>query len=466
MSALQPSVVRTAPGVASRAAFVLVWLLPLLLFAALAGFVLAGHPPPSSGLVVAGGIALIGLLALALTNFDATVFLGFLLMSVVWVQPGPPDIVFTVIFVVALATGRMHLRRLPLSIGLLLAAFLFLNILSASFIVDVPVAERYFAITVYLMIFPVWLAGWLDSTRRARIVLLGLLITGVTIGTAACLSLFVGGVPLANRLTGASRAQGLFHDPNIFGPFMAVLALFVLEELLQPRLLRVRRPVKFALLLACSAGVLFSFSRAAWLNASVGVFAMLLVFALRRGGGSKAMAILLTLLASLAALAVFVSVSGSANFLSERARLQSYDTSRFNAQETGLRLVAVYPFGVGPGQFESYVPVSTHSAYVRALAEQGVLGLVTVFALLIATLVLAGQNAVLGRDTYGLGSAALLGAWCGLMANSAFVDTLHWRHLWLVAALIWAGTMRPWPPYAETRPRGSSSATEDDAAYA
>jgi hypothetical protein len=23
------------------------------------------------------------------------------------------------------------------------------------------------------------------------------------------------------------------------------------------------------------------------------------------------------------------------------------------------------------------------------------------------------------------------------------VDTLHWRHLWLVAALIWAGTMRP-----------------------
>ena len=36
------------------------------------------------------------------------------------------------------------------------------------------------------------------------------------------------------------------------------------------------------------------------------------------------------------ALAVFVSVSGSATFLSERARLQSYDTSRFSAQESGL----------------------------------------------------------------------------------------------------------------------------------
>jgi hypothetical protein len=37
----------------------------------------------------------------------------------------------------------------------------------------------------------------------------------------------------------------------------------------------------------------------------------------------------------------------------------------------------------------------------------------------------------------------LLAAWCGVMANSAFVDTLHWRHLWLIAALIWVGAMRP-----------------------
>jgi hypothetical protein len=348
---------------------------------------------------------------------------------------------------------------------MLLAAFIFLNILSASFIVDVPVAERYFAITVYLAIFAVWLAGYVDSPRRARLVLLGLLITGVTLSTAACVSLFVGGVPLASRLTGAGRAQGLFHDPNIFGPFMVVLALLVLEELLEPRLLHVRRSFKFLLLLACGAGVLFSFSRAAWLNAAVGIFAMLVVVALRRGRRQRRRWRSLVAGRRADRAGAFVSVTGSATFLSERARLQGYDTSRFNAQETGLRLVAVYPFGVGPGQFESYIPVSTHSAYIRALAEQGVLGLVTVFGLLITTLVFAGRNAILGRDTYGLGSAALLGAWCGLMANSAFVDTLHWRHLWIVAALIWAGAMRPWPPYAETRPRDSSSPIADDAAY-
>ena len=183
-------------------------------------FVALGHPLPPTKFVLAGGIALIGVLALAITRYDGAVFLGFLLMSFVWVQPGPPDVVFAVIFAVALATGKFHVRRLPLSIALLLAIFIFLNILSAAFIVDVPAAERYFAITVYLAIFAVWLAGYVDSVRRARIVLLGLLITGVPICTAGCLALFVGGVPFATRLTGAGRVAGGFHDPNIFGPFM------------------------------------------------------------------------------------------------------------------------------------------------------------------------------------------------------------------------------------------------------
>ena len=79
---------------------------------------------------------------------------------------------------------------------------------------------------------------------------------------------------------------------------------------------------------------------------------------------------------------------------------------------------------------------------MRVLAEQGFAGLFALAALLLFTLGAALRNALLGRDTYGIGSAALLGAWCGILANSFFVDTLHWRHLWLVAALIWAGSMR------------------------
>ncbi len=96
--------------------------------------------------------------------------------------------------------------------------------------------------------------------------------------------------------------------------------------------------------------------------------------------------------------------------------------------------------------------ISSHSTYVRVLAEQGILGFFVIVGLLLTTLILAGRNAVLGRGTYGIGSAALLGAWVSLLVNSFVVDTLHWRHLFFVAALIWAGSRTPEPrPYqAET----------------
>ena len=68
--------------------------------------------------------------------------------------------------------------------------------------------------------------------------------------------------------------------------------------------------------------------------------------------------------------------------------------------------------------------------------------LAILLTIMFATLGWGVRNAIRGHDTYGIGSAALLGAWLGIMLNGAFVDTLHWRHLWFVAALIWAGASR------------------------
>jgi ABC-type xylose transport system permease subunit len=151
------------------------------------------------------------------------------------------------------------------------------------------------------------------------------------------------------------------------------------------------------------------------------------------------------------AVAGTLAVTGSVGFLEDRARFQSYDIERFGAQRTGIELAERYPVGIGPGQFEVVVPISTHSTYVRALAEQGVLGMIVIIALFLATFLFAARNAVLGRDSYGIGSAALLAAWVGLMINSFVVDTLHWRHLWFVAALIWVGAMRPRTEWAALR---------------
>jgi hypothetical protein len=186
--------------------------------------------------------------------------------------------------------------------------------------------------------------------------------------------------------------------------------------------------------------VLFSFSRAAWLNYALGTTVLLTVLALRRGGFRRAITLLVVMLTAGAALIGAVAASSSLTFLEERASIQAYDTQRFGAQLSGVDLATQYPLGIGPGQFELVSPISAHSTYIRALAEEGVLGLFVLLAIMLLTLGFAARNATLGVDTYGIGSAALLGAWCGILANGVFVDTLHWRHLWLVAALIWAGT--------------------------
>ena len=128
--------------------------------------------------------------------------------------------------------------------------------------------------------------------------------------------------------------------------------------------------------------------------------------------------------------------------LKERAQLQGYDTSRFAAQDRGLTYGLTHVFGIGPGQFEVLSPVASHSLYVRVFAEQGILGLLFIIVFVISTLVFGLVNVARGRDTYGISAAALLAAWCGLICNSFFVDTLHWRHLWLVVGLIWAAAMR------------------------
>jgi O-antigen ligase len=378
-----------------------------------------------------------------LGGVELTIALGFLLLGVVRVEPAPSDVLLALIAALAVASGRVDLRRVPGSMLTLVIFLLVLNLLSMTAAVDLGDALRFFAITLYLAVIAVWLTTYLQSAERMRLVVGAYIAGAVIFALLAVLALFLP-YPGHDTLAGesATRATGLFKDPNVFGPFLIPAALILLEESLHPRLLRLRRPVMVAMLAVLVLGVMFAYSRAAWLNLAVAAVVMLGVMAMREDAGRRAA----TALALVAAVGVVggaaIVLTGSTQFLEQRAQVQSYDSQRFTAQRTGVKLAEEHALGVGPGQFEQDNPVSAHSIYIRVLAEQGVLGLAVLVALLGGTLALAIGNAVAGRDAFGVGSAVLLGAWCGLLANSAFVDTLHWRHLWLVAALIWVAAVR------------------------
>jgi O-antigen ligase len=393
---------------------------------------------------VAGGLALLAVLALALLRFEAVVALGFVLFAVVQVEPAPSDLVFAVAIAVAVASGRFRIGATPYGLVVAIAAFVGLNVASTMEAVELGRAAKFASITVFLLAFALWVAGWAGRRDRVRMLVriyVAIAVVSAALGSAA-LFVPIPGHDLLTAYTG-TRARALFKDPNVFGPFLVPAALLLVHELLRPRLLRGRRLTKLAALAVVVVGILLSYSRAAWLDFAVGVLVMGAVFALRRGGLDRALVFAGIVAFAIVTVAIAVDVSGQASFLRERARLQSYDTQRFAAQSGGLRLGLEHPLGVGPGQFELHEPISAHSTYVRALAEEGPVGFLLVASIMVGTLLLAFRNADRGRDTAGISSTVLLAAWCGILANSFFIDTLHWRHLWLVAGLVWGARSSP-----------------------
>jgi O-antigen ligase len=399
--------------------------------------------PPPTALTVAGGLGLIAVLALAIANLHAAVALGVGLMGIAVVEPAPADGALCVVIAVAFVTGRFRLNGAPKVAVALLAVFAALNVMSSIQVADPERAAIFFAITLYLAAFALWLPSYVTSPGRAKVVVGAYLVAAVGSALLGMLAL-TGALPGAAVLTEDGRARALFQDPNVFGPFLVPAALILAEEIVRPRLLRARTVTKALLLAIVVLGVLFSYSRGAWLNLAVGLAVLGLVLTWR-GGARQAFALVAVGLVAVAVVAGTVVATGSADFLAERARPQTYDATRFAGQRAGLEPAWEYPLGAGPGQFEAVARISAHSTYARALGEQGFPGLLVLLGLLAFTFASALRNAASGRDTHGIGSAALLAAWCGLLANSAFIDTLHWRHLWLVAALIWAGAMRPGP---------------------
>ena len=235
-----------------------------------------------------------------------------------------------------------------------------------------------------------------------------------------------------------SDPQALFKDANVFGPFLIPIALIVLE-IVRPRLLAIRAWLKALIFFTLALGVLFSYSRAAWGSLVLGVLAMLLV-TLPRPGGVRRTVILLSLLLAGAAVIVVLTATGSLEFFDQRAGC-SLTTRIGSPPRRRDRLAEEHPFGIGPGQF-GIAAQHRRAQPLCALASpsRGSSGLFTIVALMCSrwSWPLATRSPVATPTGSARRRCSAPGA--DLLLNSFFVDTLHWRHLWVVAALIWAGS--------------------------
>lgn len=374
---------------------------------------------------------------------------GLGLLWLVKIEPAPCDILFIASWLKRLLQGRLCW---PAHSTLhLLLAFIFLNFLQIIWADSLVQALWFAGATAYV----ISLCFYFSSSRAIPNVqawksvktyyLAAVVIAALTLVWLAGIYILGWMGPLGSFYF-AGRPKGFFKDPNVAGPFVVTGVLYALSRFVFLKTGLLSRAG--LLLLLTLVGTLVSFSRGALINLLAGILAIGVVSLLARRGLRFGFAVSAIILLMLLTLPYLLGPSGQAfRFIG----LVSYDKyGRFIAWKSALMIARDYFYGIGPGQFEIYSPEyqlampgtvyitpSAHNLYLRVLAENGVLGFVTLGIALTVLLLSLGKaicSALLSHNRELLADGAwLFSALWGIMIESFVIDTLHWRHFWIIA---------------------------------
>ena len=373
--------------------------------------------------------------------FDGVVVVLMALGALVFIETAPFDLLIVLLAPVALLLRRMAIPRASSVALVCVAVFLISNVISLIPAPDLSAALRFLAITIYLLVAWAFVLGIVgkQGERGVRVVMLGWTI-GAVLSTAVSIGGYFNLLPIHEEVAPAGRMEGFFKDANVFGAFLIPPAIWSASRLVS--LERGRRSVWALALVVCSAGVLLSYSRGAWISLGI---SMLTFFGLRLIGRGTRRARLMTLLAvPVAAVLLAVALDRLTDFrvvqdmLEVRIGPQAYDDERFANQRRALELAVRSPFGIGPGQTELVFRRAAHNAYVRGFVENGYLGGLSLTVLLLASLLRAIWLALeLREPRLQVAMAMVAAALMGLCVESMVIDSVHWRHMWVLAALAW-----------------------------
>ncbi|HEY6416222.1 MAG TPA: O-antigen ligase family protein [Acidimicrobiales bacterium] len=225
------------------------------------------------------------------------------------------------------------------------------------------------------------------------------------------------------------RAKATFPNPNVAGHFMATCFMAML-------VLPVPRWVRVAGLGAAGVGVVATGSFGAILQVAVGL-TVVAVGAARRIRPATRQLLVFAVVATIGFLGV--AAASGVQFLPERGESTGYNANHLERTTSGrldlwgaaIDQVIDRPWGIGPGSSRNLQVLregddskETHSEPLAFLSERGAIGLLGLVALW----------ATLWRFAVprGVGRAMIL----SLVVASFFRETSHYRHLWILLALV------------------------------
>lgn len=375
----------------------------------------------------------------------AAVALTIVSSGVVFSEPAPVDALTIGLIVLLPTIGLVAINRALIAYVSLWSIAGAAAVLAATFSLDLGKTLTHVGVTLYLYLASFVFAAFVaKSPVRHTELILKAWTWAAVIAAAAALIGYFGLLPGAYDLfTKYGRASGTFKDPNVLGPFLVPPLLYLVHIALTRPWHRMIGPLAIAAML--SFAVLVTFSRGAWMSLT----AALLIFAYMTLLTSNRASTRLKLVALLIAGAIFaagvISIALTSDYISDlflqRSSLEmSYDTGpegRFGGQEKAIGLITENPLGIGAQEFATrHHSEEAHNVYLSVLLNAGWLGGGIYWILVGLTIVLGFRHAMKASEARTL----FLIAYAAFVANAlegAIVDTDHWRHFYLLMAIIW-----------------------------
>jgi O-antigen ligase len=394
------------------------------------GYDLAVPAPPPIAQVTGRGRLVNGLL-----------FLTIIASPFVFIEPSPYEVVFALL-ALAFFGARVPLGRELVPLAMLLFFWNLSGVASLIPVLHDPKAVTFIVISLYLAGTAIMFACLFteDILRRLSLVRTAYIVAALiaaAIGIAAYFRL----LPDSEQfLLGSLRAKSTFKDPNVYGPFLIMPLLFLIDRALREGVRLNQIMIALVLLL----GLFLSFSRGAWANFVLSAGALLVFMLLTSPTPrfrARVLAFGLVAVAGLVLLLVaLLSFDAIGAAFQERANLlQPYDAGpggRFGRQAEGAFELLELPLGVGPLQFTHRWGQDPHNVYLNAFASYGWLGGFSYFLLTLTTL-FVGFRALTVRTPWQPYLLLALAAYVGSAFEGIVIDTDHWRHYYLLLGMIW-----------------------------
>ena len=356
-------------------------------------------------------------------------------------EPAPYELYLVGLMGVFVLFG-LRLSVHALTLAVLFVAFNAGGLLSMMQMGDLHETPMYIAVSLFLGLSSVFFCAVVEADAGRLRTIMRAYVLGAAVCAATGSLAYFGVIPGASTFTRYDRAMGFFQDPNVFGPFLVLPALYLLYGLLYRSW--TLAPLRGALLLVLAAGIFLSFSRAAWglLLISGGLFYLTLLVSEARPAMRLRLLLMGGLAFAFAALALIVALQFDAvySMFETRAQVvQEYDGARlgrFARHAIGFEWALSHPLGIGPLEFGRRLGEDTHNIWVKALMGYGWLGFAAWLAMTVLTLVAAGRNLLLDRPWRPY-LQALYAAFVGHIVIAWVIDVDHWRHVYLIIGLLW-----------------------------